>query len=197
MTRRVAGLLVAAGVALALPGCVAPPPEAGPPASLPSGRPELAAESARQRAAEVTMRVRNRSCDGVATGSGFAVGPRRLVTNRHVVEGAEELQLDTWDGRSVSVAVHRVAYLHDLALIETLEPLPRVALLAADDPEPRARVTAVGFPLGGPLLDHAGQVVGVIYAGETRTRYGLAIPVSTLRDLLGDRARLGVPEPCA
>jgi S1-C subfamily serine protease len=197
VTRRVAGLLVAAGVALALPGCVAPPPEAGPPASLPSGRPELAAESARQRAAEVTMRVRNRSCDGVATGSGFAVGPRRLVTNRHLVEGAEELQLDTWDGRSVSVAVHRVAYLHDLALIETLEPLPRVALLAADDPEPRARVTAVGFPLGGPLLDHAGQVVGVIYAGETRTRYGLAIPVSTLRDLLGDRARLGVPEPCA
>jgi hypothetical protein len=85
--RRVAGLLVAAGVVLALPGCVAPPPEAGPPASLPSGRPELAAESARQRAAEVTMRVRNRSCDGVATGSGFAVGPRRLVTNRHVVEG--------------------------------------------------------------------------------------------------------------
>ena len=197
MTRRVAGLLVAAGVALALPGCVAPPPEAGPPASLPSGRPELAAESARQRAAEVTMRVRNRSCDGVATGSGFAVGPRRLVTNRHVVEGAEELQLDTWDGRSVSVAVHRVAYLHDLALIETLEPLPRVALLAADDPEPGARVAAVGFPLGGPLLDHAGQVVGVFYAGETRTRYGLAIPVSTLRDLLGDRARLGVPEPCA
>jgi S1-C subfamily serine protease len=50
---------------------------------------------------------------------------------------------------------------------------------------------------GGPLLDHAGQVVGVIYAGETRTRYGLAIPVSTLRDLLGDRTRLGVPEPCA
>jgi S1-C subfamily serine protease len=177
--RRVAGLLVAAGVALALPGCVAPPPQAGPPASLPSGRPELAAESARQRAAEVTMRVRNRSCDGVATGSGFAVGPRRLVTNRHVVEGAEELQLDTWDGRSVSVAVHQVAYLHDLALIATLEPLPRVALLAADDPEPGARVT------------------GVIYAGETRTRYGLAIPVSTLRDLLGDRTRLGVPEPCA
>ena len=42
-----------------------------------------------------------------------------------------------------------------------------------------------------------GRVVGVIYAGETRTRYGLAIPVSTLRDLLGDRTRLGVPEPCA
>jgi hypothetical protein len=37
----------------------------------------------------------------------------------------------------------------------------------------------------------------VIYAGETRTRYGPAIPVSTQRDLLGDRTRLGVPEPCA
>jgi S1-C subfamily serine protease len=231
--RRAAGLLVAVGVVLALPGCVAPPPEAAPPSSLPSRRPELAAESAGQRAAEVTMRVRNRGCDSVATGSGFAVGPRRLVTNRHVVEGAEELQLDSWDGRSISVAVHRVAYLHDLALIETLAPLPRVARLAADDPEPGTRVTAVGFPRGGPLtqtrgkvidrvpgalrehgkvlrvsaavthgssggplLDRAGQVVGVIYAGETRTGYGLAIPVSTLRSLLGDRALLGLPEPC-
>ena len=117
------------------------------------------------------MRVRNRSCDGVATGSGFAVGPRRLVTNRHVVEGAEELQLDTWDGRSVSVAVHRVAYLHDLALIATLEPLPRVALLAADDPEPGARVTAVGFPLGGPLTQTRGKVVDrVAVRGNERGR---------------------------
>lgn len=233
MTRRAASLLVAVGVVLALPGCVAPPPEAVPPASLPDGKPRLTAESARQRAAEVTVRVRNRACDGLATGSGFAVAAHRLVTNRHVVEGAEELQLDTWDGRSISVAVHRVAYLHDLALIETLESLPRVARLAADDPEPGARVTAVGFPRGGPLaqtrgkviglvagalgergrvlrvsaavthgnsggplLDHAGRVVGVVYAGETRTGYGLAIPVSTLRHLLGDQGLLGFPEPC-
>ena len=234
MRRPAAGLLAAVGVVLALPGCVAPPPEAAPPSSLPGRPPGLAADSARQRAAEVTMRVRNRGCDMVATGSGFAVGPRRLVTNRHVVEGAEELQLDTWDGRSISVAVHRVAYLHDLALIETLEPLPRVARLAAGDPAPGAPVTAVGFPRGGPLtqtrgrvvdrvagvlgerekvlrvsaavthgssggplLDHAEQVVGVIYAGETRTGYGLAIPVSTLRTLLGDPALLGLPAPCA
>jgi S1-C subfamily serine protease len=231
--RRTAGVLVAVGVLAALPGCVAAPPEAAPPASLPSTEPALAADSARQRAAEVTMRVRNRLCDGVATGSGVAVGQRRLVTNRHVVEGAEELQLDTWDGRSISIAVLRVAYLHDLALIETLEPLPRVAPLATGDPEPGARVTAVGFPRGGPLtqtrgkvvdrvpgvlgergrvlrisarvthgnsggplLDAAGKVAGVVYAGETRTGYGLAIPVSTLRGLLGDQALLGVPEPC-
>jgi S1-C subfamily serine protease len=147
--RRVAGLLVAAGVVLALAGCVAPP--------------------------EVTMRVRNRSCDGVATGSGFAVGPRRLVTNRHVVEGAEELQLDTWDGRSVSVAVHRVAYLHDLALIETLEPLPRVARLAADDPGPGARVTAVGFPLAqtrGKVID---RVAGVLSESGKVLRVSTAV----------------------
>jgi hypothetical protein len=59
-----------------------------------------------------------------------------------------------------------------------------------------ARADGASGGRGGPL-DHAGRVVGVIYAGETRTRYGLAIPVSTLRDLLGDRALLGVPEPCA
>jgi S1-C subfamily serine protease len=109
----------------------------------------MAAESTRQRAREVTVRVRNRGCSFVATGSGFAVTAHRLVTNRHVIEGAEQLQLDSWDSRSIPVAVHRVAYLHDLALIETVEDLPRVARLATGDPEPGAEVAAVGFPLGG------------------------------------------------
>jgi S1-C subfamily serine protease len=34
-----------------------------------------------------------------------------------------------------------------------------VARLAADDPEPGARVTAVGFPRGGPLTQTRGTVI--------------------------------------
>jgi S1-C subfamily serine protease len=231
--RRAARLAAAVGL-LVLPGCVTSPPAPTPPPTLPSGEPVLAADSARQQAREVTVRVRNRGCSFVATGSGFAVTAHRLVTNRHVVEGAEQLQLDSWDGRSISVAVHRVAYLHDLALIETVEALPRVARLAGGDPGPGAAVSAVGFPLGGPLaqtrgtvvdlapgarlgetgkvlritaavrhgnsggplLDDAGRVVGVVYASENRTGYGLAIPVSSLRTLLGDRDLLARPLGC-
>jgi S1-C subfamily serine protease len=226
--------LTAAVLLVALSGCVASPPAPAPPPSLPSSEPVMAADSARQRAREVTVRVRNWGCDFLATGSGFAVTDHRLVTNRHVVEGADQLQLDSWDGRSISVAVHRVAYLHDLALIETVEAMSRVAELAAGDPEPGAKVSAVGFPLGGPLaqtrgtvvdlvpgarlgetgkvlritaevkhgnsggplLDDEGQVVGVVYAGEKRTGYGLAIPVSSLRALLDDRGLLSRPQPC-
>jgi S1-C subfamily serine protease len=234
MSRRAGGSAVALALLVALAGCVASPPAPAPPPSLPSGKPVMAADSARQLAREVTVRVRNRGCDFLATGSGFAVTARRLVTNRHVVEGAEQLQLDSWDGRSISVDVHRVAYRHDLALIETVEALPRVAQLAAGDPRPGAEVSAVGFPLGGPLartrgavvdlvpgarlgetgkvlritaavrhgnsggplLDDAGQVVGVVYASEKRTGYGLAIPVSSLRALLGDDQLLVRPQAC-
>jgi serine protease DegQ len=232
--RPATGLAAAVGLLLALPGCVTSPPAPTAPPSLPSAKRVLAGDSARQQAREVTVRVRNRGCSFLATGSGFAVTAHRLVTNRHVVEGADQLQLDSWDGRSISVAVHRVAYLHDLALIETVEALPRVARLAGGDPAPGAEVSAVGFPLGGPLaqtrgtvvdlvpgahlgetgkvlrftaavhhgnsggplLDGAGRVVGVVYASENRTGYGLAIPVSSLRTLLGGRDRLARPEGC-
>jgi S1-C subfamily serine protease len=233
MTRRAVGL-AALVLLVGLSGCVTSPPAPAPTPTLPSGKRVMAADSARQRAREVTVRVRNRGCDFLAIGSGFAVTDRRLVTNRHVVEGADQLQLDSWDGRSISVAVHRVAYLHDLALVETVEAMPRVAPLARGDPEPGARVSAVGFPLGGPLaqtqgsvvdlvpgarlgetgkvlritaeirhgnsggplLDDAGQVVGVVYASEKRTGYGLAIPVSSLRSLLDDHDLLTHPPTC-
>jgi S1-C subfamily serine protease len=233
VTGRLASSLAAA--MLLLSGCVAAPPAPTPPPTLPATRPVLASDSDQQRAAEIAVRVRNRGCDFLATGSGFAVDKHLLVTNRHVVEGAEELQLDTWDGRSVQVAVHRVTYAHDLAVIETLEPLPRVARLAAADPQAGARVSVVGFPKGGPLrqrqgtivdqvdgdqlddtgavlridarvehgnsggplLDASGRVAGVVYAIQTATGYGLAIPVSSLKRLLEDHADLSAgPEPC-
>ena len=51
---------------------------------------------------------------------------------------------------------------------------------------------------GGPLLDASGRIVGVVYAIERATDYGLAIPVSSLKRLLDDHTHLSTsPQPCS
>jgi S1-C subfamily serine protease len=56
-----------------------------------------------------------------------------------------------------------------------------------DEPAPVLRVDAVirQGNSGGPLLDEAGRVVGVVFALEVGTGYGLAVPVTTLLERLG------------
>jgi S1-C subfamily serine protease len=49
---------------------------------------------------------------------------------------------------------------------------------------------------GGPLINAKGQVVGVVYAIETATKDGLAIPVATLHELLDDPRGLQPIQPC-
>src|SRR5262249_44927121 len=70
------------------------------------GTPHKLAQDSLTRAAErMTLRVRNISCAGVATGSGFAVDQHTIITNRHVLEGAAVLELNTWDGTSLDADV--------------------------------------------------------------------------------------------
>jgi S1-C subfamily serine protease len=59
-----------------------------------------------------------------------------------------------------------------------------------DEPAPVLRVDALirQGNSGGPLLDEEGRVVGVVFALEVGTGYGLAVPVTTLLERLeGDR----------
>lgn len=189
--------------------------------------PTLARDSAERRARRLTVRVRNIGCEGLATGSGWALSRTLLVTNRHVLAGAESLELDTWDGHDMRVATPSVGRLGDLGIVRVAGTLPQVGKLggavASGD-----RVTAVGYPLGGelrltagvvvnlvrgapfdvpgevirltapvrpgnsggPLLDRAGKIVGVVFAKEIATGLTLAIPVGTLTSLVrsGDLA---------
>ena len=48
------------------------------------------------------------------------------------------------------------------------------------------RLTANVLPgsSGSPVLDSEDRVIGIVYAIEISTGYGLAIPISTLRDLV-------------
>ena len=136
--------------------------------------PELIRDGLRRKAEQMTVRVRNLSCAGIATGSGFALTPHVLLTNRHVLAEASELEVSTWDGHSIHVDDAAVGGLVDLGAVQTREALPRQARYG-----PRAKqgatITVVGFPLGGPLTFSVGHVVD--YVDGTR----LNVPGQVMR----------------
>ena len=108
----------------------------------------------------VAVRVRNVGCGGVSTGSGFAVSEDVLVTNRHVVAGAETMQVSTYDGQDLLVETAGSAIVADLAIVRTRSALPAAVTLAEADPEPGDPVEVVGYPGGGRLTSSTGTVLG-------------------------------------
>lgn len=120
--------------------------------------PTLSQDSFRRKATQITMRVRNLTCQGVASGSGFAVDAHTLVTNRHVVAGATSLEVDTADGRSLSVSAARVGVLGDVAFVTVDGTLPIAADLTGTARQ-GADIAAVGYPLGGPFTITRGVII--------------------------------------
>jgi S1-C subfamily serine protease len=168
--RRLALALAAAALAAGC-GLVEAPPEApagNAPAVLPDAPaargiagvtvPTLSRDGYQRRAERVTVRVRNLSCQGVGTGSGFAVDASTLVTNRHVVAGADLLEVNTSDGRTLEVATAEVGVLGDVAFVGVDGTLPVAASLDGRA-EPGSEIAAVGYPLGGPLTLSRGVVI--------------------------------------
>lgn len=166
---RSAGLTLWLTVALSLASCGLPPaPPSSKGTAVQSGASSPAPSSmslptptggfsAYERAA---LRVRNVGCGSVSSGSGFAVSEHVFVTNRHVIGGAAILQVSTFDGHDISVTATGSVTVADLALVWTKESLPAWLPLASSDPSVGAKVTAVGYPLGGPLTTTHGKVLG-------------------------------------
>jgi S1-C subfamily serine protease len=164
-------LIVVAASALVLgfqvtpsPGSTPPPPvkalKADARRALKGASQKLAADSVTRAAEKMTLRVRNISCSGIATGSGFAIDEHTIITNRHVLQGAAVLQLNTWDGTSLDADVNEseTGRLVDIGVTKVSAALPSVAELG-EDPKPGQSVTAVGYPLGGPLTLSKGKVI--------------------------------------
>jgi S1-C subfamily serine protease len=166
-------VLVAAVGAVA--ACVPAPPAGD--RTLPAAG-GVRAESVARAAQAATVRVRNRACQGLATGSGVVVADGTLVTNRHVLDGAGELEVSTWDGRTHRVRVASAATATDLAVVEVDGDLPPAMPVADDDPSPGENVTAVGYPLGSELAFADGQVVDY-RPGEPYGEDGLVLRVSS------------------
>ncbi len=161
-------LLAACAVAGLLAGCAALP---GAPGPLPSDYvPTPAVDEVVQKgnlspdgfsqAQRMTVRVRNVGCDSLKTGTGFAYDAHTLITNRHVVEDTSELQVTTYDGRTIAVTAASVASVADLAIITTEESMGAGAVLAQEDPVEGDAITVVGYPNGGQLTTVSGVVLG-------------------------------------
>jgi S1-C subfamily serine protease len=136
--------------------------------------PRLARDSAERRAAQITVRVRNLTCDGLGTGSGFAIDSSTLITNRHVVEGAQRLEVNLSDGRTLTVSTAEVGVLGDVAFVMVDATLPVIADLGGRA-APGSEVTAVGYPLGGRLTISPGTLVDRIDG------YEFAVPGTIVR----------------
>jgi S1-C subfamily serine protease len=154
-----------AAAAAACGALPAPAPDdfaATPPSSTGEPLVRAAAPAAADLAAaeKGVVRIRNVRCAGLSVGTGFALDSRTLVTNRHVIDGARELQLETFDGRSVPVTTSAAATVADVAVVRTEGELPQSLQLASADPVAGASVTIVGYPRGGARTATRGEVVG-------------------------------------
>ncbi len=166
--RQPRALLAAFALAGLLAGCAALPDA---PSPLPSDYVPAApvAEEVQQGnlspdgfsvAQRMTVRVRNVGCESLKTGTGFAYDAHTLITNRHVVEDTRELQVTTYDGRTIAVTAASVAAVADLAIITTEESIGAGAVLAQEDPIEGDAITVVGYPNGGQLTTVSGVVLG-------------------------------------
>src|SRR5512145_3089921 len=95
-------------------------------------------------------------------GSGFIIEKEGyLLTNRHVVEGADEIQVTLASGKTLDAKLVGKDARTDVALlkVESKEPLPTVELGDSDQVEPGEWVMAIGNPFG---LGGNSVTVGVV-----------------------------------
>ena len=114
---------------------------------------------------------------GRGAGSGFVIDPDGyVVTNNHVIDGAEEITVTLRNGRAYEASLVGADARTDLALlkVEAEEPLPSVAFGESEGLRPGDWVVAVGNPFG---------LGGSVTAGIVSAR-GRDLPGGTLIDFI-------------
>lgn len=117
-----------------------------------------------------TVKVSAATCQAISSGTGFAVAPGYVVTNAHVVAGADTVRVGL-DGNAYDAAP--VLFDPDLDVALLYAPgLPAPPLsMAATDPIRGATGATLGFPGGGGLKVLPAAVAGM-YPAQGRDIYG-------------------------
>jgi S1-C subfamily serine protease len=114
---------------------------------------------------------KNRPKDGdaipVASGSGFVVQPGYILTNHHVIDGADEVEIHTQRNQEVGYKARVVAVSPkvDMALLECKEITAAPVPLSIDPPKLATELLVLGYPerhaLGSKLKSVKGSVSGL------------------------------------
>jgi serine protease Do len=118
-----------------------------------------------------------------SSGTGFVVGPDRVLTNHHVINGCNRVLVRTVDGRTLSATPPaRVDVQRDLALL-AVPGNPGPALPFRGDPAVRRgeAVVTYGFPLAGLLSSGPTLTTGEVSAlsgfADHQGRFQVSAPV--------------------
>lgn len=107
----------------------------------------------------------------VTGGSGFVVDSgRKVVTNRHVVEGGKEFAIRTGLGEVIKAKVLSISTTDDLALLELEQALPAERAIPDDayaKVAPGKAVVVMGYPLWYLLGDNAPSLTNGIISKES------------------------------
>ena len=158
------------------------PPDAGKPVELPKSK---VAQRAIRAAQGSTLRVTAPACGGVQLGSGWIAAEETVVTNAHVVAGADSVTVDELDETyDATVVVYDPSL--DIAVLH-VEGLTQPPLdLETDELERGEPGATLGYPGGGELVVHRAAIQNTypargndIYGRDEVTRevYELRSPV--------------------
>jgi Trypsin-like peptidase domain/Colicin V production protein len=151
------------------------------PRQLPN--PAIAEDPRIVAAGGAVVRVLSTACGLGIEGSGWAVGPNLIVTNAHVVAGADDTTVTTASGVELDATAVYYEPDSDLALLKVDAKLPTLPIFSGDAEGAEAAV--LGYPENGPYTVTAARV------GETRTTvsqdsYGRGPIERTITALGGD-----------
>jgi serine protease Do len=149
------------------PPATPPSVTAVPPATAPTGPSAGSFSALVKQVGPAVVHINVKKFRGEGLGTGFIISSDGyLLTNEHVVGGADIIQVKLADGRELSGKLVGADAKTDLAVvkIESPDPLPAVQLGDSDGLEVGDWVIAIGSPLG---LDHT-VTAGIVSAKQRR-----------------------------
>ena len=127
------------------------------------------------------LRIRNAACDGVRSGSGFALGATILVAQRDVLPGAARVNVAARHGRAKALDAAQVYRLGAFGIARIDGRLPRM-LPFASKAVSGASVAVIRYP----LTSKPSLLPGVVVDTVSGTPFGVRGPVLRLTSELGN-----------
>lgn len=135
---------------------------------------------ARRQVRRGALRIRNTACDGIPTGSGFALDSKILIAQRDVLPGGGALKVAARNGRARTLEAAQVYRLGEFGIARVERRLPQMLPLGRSVAL-GASVAVVGYPLSAEPRLVPGVVVDSV-AGAPFGVHGRVMRLtSTLR----------------